>query len=151
MPMFQITLRSRTSQENPIKLDLGQSLAQHNPMQQNLTWALLLIMSLSGIADSTYVYAKTVQNFVTTEEKIREEMIQLSREIGVTCNECHSLQNFKDTQKKSYQIGKEHMKITQLLRERGFDGKKGPQATCFMCHRGKLKPDYIEPASAKAQ
>lgn len=120
-------------------------------MQRNLTVLFITAIALFTILDSTYVQGKTVQKFVTTEEQIREEMINLSREIGVTCNECHSLRDFKDSSKKSYKIGKEHMKITQLLREKNFDGKNGPKATCYMCHRGKLVPDFVEPLSAKTQ
>lgn len=95
--------------------------------------------------------AQSVTQFVTTEEKIREEMITISRELGVTCTECHKVQNFKDDSKKTYKVSKEHMKLTLMLRENGFDGKKGPQATCYMCHRGKLTPDFKEPPSNKAQ
>ena len=95
--------------------------------------------------------AQSVTQFVTTEEKIREEMITISRELGVTCTECHKVQNFKDDSKKTYKVSKEHMKLTQMLRENGFDGKKGPQATCYMCHRGKLTPDFKEPLANEAQ
>jgi hypothetical protein len=98
---------------------------------------------------SSWVQAETVTQFVTKEEDIRENMIRISRELGVTCATCHNVQNFKADDKKTYQISKEHMKITQMLKESGFDGKKGPAANCFMCHRGKLTPDYKEPAAAK--
>lgn len=94
--------------------------------------------------------AESVPKFVKKEEKIREEMVTISRELGVTCTECHNVQNFTDDSKKSFKVGKEHMKLTQMLKENGFDGKKGPAATCYMCHRGKLMPEYKEPASAKA-
>lgn len=94
--------------------------------------------------------AEPVSKFVTNEEKIREEMIVISRELGVTCNACHNVQNFKADDKKSFKVGKEHMKLTQMLRDNGLDGKKGPKATCYMCHRGKLVPDYKEPVNAKA-
>ncbi|UYL09682.1 photosynthetic reaction center cytochrome c subunit [Bdellovibrio sp. SKB1291214] len=94
--------------------------------------------------------AESVPKFVKNEEKIREEMVTISRELGVTCTECHNVQNFTDDSKKSFKVGKEHMKLTQMLKENGFDGKKGPAATCYMCHRGKLMPDFKEPASAKA-
>lgn len=96
-------------------------------------------------------HSESVTKFVTKEEKIREQMIVISRELGVTCTECHNVQNFRDDSKKSFKVGKEHMKLTQMLKENGFDGKKGPMATCYMCHRGKLMPDYKEPVSAKAQ
>lgn len=99
---------------------------------------------------SPWVQAETVTQFVTKEETIRENMIRISRELGVTCAACHNVQNFKADDKKTYQVSKEHMKITQMLKENGWDGKKGnPEATCFMCHRGKLMPDYKEPAAAK--
>ena len=105
---------------------------------------LILLMGTSA-------QAETVTQFVTKEETIRENMIRISRELGVTCAACHNVQNFKADDKKTYQVSKEHMKITQMLKDNGFDGKKGPAATCFMCHRGKLMPDYKEPASAKIQ
>lgn len=94
--------------------------------------------------------AESVPKFLKKEEKIREEMVTISRELGVTCTECHNVQNFADDGKKSFKVGKEHMKLTQMLKENGFDGKKGPMATCYMCHRGKLMPEYKEPESAKA-
>lgn len=94
--------------------------------------------------------AEPISGFVTKEEKIREEMVVISRELGVTCNECHRVTNFSDSSKKTFKVSLNHMKLTQMLKEQGMDGKKGPMATCYMCHRGKLKPDYLEPASAKA-
>ncbi|AFY00832.1 photosynthetic reaction center cytochrome c subunit family protein [Bdellovibrio bacteriovorus] len=95
-------------------------------------------------------HSESVSKFVTKEEKIREEMIVISRELGVTCNACHNVQNFKADDKKAFKVGKEHMKLTQMLRENGMDGKKSAKATCYMCHRGKLMPDFKEPANAKA-
>ncbi|WII73621.1 photosynthetic reaction center cytochrome c subunit family protein [Bdellovibrio sp. 22V] len=94
-------------------------------------------------------HSESVTKFVTKEENIREQMITISRELGVTCTECHNVQNFRDSSKKSFKVGKEHMKLTQMLKENGFDGKKGPMSTCYMCHRGKLMPDYKEPANNK--
>lgn len=117
-------------------------------MQRASKWFGILSLFLLFPA---FLSAQSVTQFVTTEEKIREEMITISRELGVTCTECHKVQNFKDDSKKTFKVSKEHMKLTQMLRENGFDGKKGPQATCYMCHRGKLVPDFKEPLSSKAQ
>lgn len=89
--------------------------------------------------------AQTVQKILKDEEQVRQEMVRISREIGVTCTTCHDVKNFKSETLKAYKIGKEHMKITDMLRDKGFNGKSGPEATCYMCHRGKLKPDYLEP------
>lgn len=95
--------------------------------------------------------AESVTKFVTKEEKIREQMVDISRELGVTCTECHNVSNFASDEKKTFKVSKEHMKLTQMLKDNGFDGKKGPESTCYMCHRGKLHPDYKEPAANKAE
>ena len=109
------------------------------------TMRCVLLMILVG----AFAEAETVTQFVTKEETIRENMIRISRELGVTCAACHNVQNFKSSDMQTFKTSKEHMKITQVLKESGFDGKKGPAATCFMCHRGKLMPDFKEPAAAK--
>lgn len=95
-------------------------------------------------------FAESVKAFVDNEERIREQMITISRELGVTCTECHKVTNFADGSKKTFKVSLNHMKLTQMLKENGMDGKKGPEATCYMCHRGKLRPDFKEPAPAKA-
>lgn len=95
-------------------------------------------------------HSESVAAFVTKEEQIREQMITISRELGVTCTECHKVNNFTDGSKKSYKVSLEHMKLTQMLKENGMDGKKGPVATCYMCHRGKVMPDYKEPQAKKS-
>ncbi|XGC81754.1 hypothetical protein ACES2L_04565 [Bdellovibrio bacteriovorus] len=110
----------------------------------------VLVLVSAVLFTSSVVQSQSVAKFVTKEEKIREEMITISRELGVTCAECHNVQNFRDDSKKTFKVGKEHMKLTQMLKDNGFDGKKGPMATCYMCHRGKLVPDYKEPVKAKA-
>ncbi|MNL01119.1 Photosynthetic reaction centre cytochrome C subunit [compost metagenome] len=110
----------------------------------NILRCVLLIIALGSFAR-----AETVPQFVQKEEEIREYMIQISRELGVTCATCHNVQNFKSSDMQTYKVSKEHMKITQMLKENGFDGKKGAAANCYMCHRGKLMPDYKEPIAAK--
>ena len=118
---------------------------QRASKRYGVPFVLILLMVLIPQAHS-----EPVGNFVTREEKIREEMVVISRELGVTCTECHKVTNFRDESKKSFKVSRDHMKLTQMLKEKGFDGKKGPMATCYMCHRGKLMPDYKEPAAAKA-
>ncbi|WP_413584871.1 hypothetical protein [Bdellovibrio sp. HCB274] len=111
---------------------------------------MFFTLALGLFLSASVGHANSVPKFVKSEEKIREEMVTISRELGVTCTECHNVQNFTDGSKKSFKVSKEHMKLTQMLKENGFDGKKGPTATCYMCHRGKLMPDYKEPVTAKA-
>ena len=107
---------------------------------------VLMLLLLVEVAQ-----AQSVSKIVTREEKIREQMINISRELGVTCTTCHNVQNFTSDEKQAFKVSREHMKITQMLKDNGFDGKKGPAATCYMCHRGKLSPDFKEPNDSKVR
>lgn len=79
------------------------------------------------------------------EEDIRAYMFTISRQLGITCTTCHETENFRIDKKVEYKTALEHMKITQTLIDKGFDGKRGPKADCYMCHRGTLKPAFKEP------
>jgi hypothetical protein len=100
---------------------------------------LLFSLSLSGWAQQTPAQVKA------EEEQIREMMVSMSRQLGVTCTVCHNPQNFKSDKLPAFKVAKEHMKITQGLIDMGMDGKRGPKASCYMCHRGELKPKFEEP------
>ncbi|GIL16287.1 MAG: hypothetical protein BroJett040_00380 [Oligoflexia bacterium] len=82
----------------------------------------------------------------TEDEAYRQYKIVLSRQLGVTCSACHNTLDFSSDEKLAFKVAKDHMKLTQLLIDHGMDGQKGrPKADCYLCHRGKLKPDYKEP------
>src|SRR4051812_20190773 len=89
---------------------------------------------------SPKAYTESAEKMKTNEEIVRQEMIVISRQLGVTCNECHNIQNFASNEKKSFKVSKDHMRIVETLHANGFDGKKGPTASCYMCHQGKLTP-----------
>ena len=73
--------------------------------------------------------------------KVRDQMVQISRELGVTCTYCHNSENFKDSKNKNFGIALKHLKITQLLNsDQGFKGK--PAVTCYVCHQGEAKFEY---------
>jgi len=74
----------------------------------------------------------------------REYMVKISRQLGVTCNHCHDVNNFKSELMPTYKVAKEHMHIVDLLNKQGFKAKNDPKADCFMCHRGTSMPDYKE-------
>ncbi|HEX4923852.1 MAG TPA: photosynthetic reaction center cytochrome c subunit family protein [Bdellovibrionales bacterium] len=76
---------------------------------------------------------------------IREAMVKMSKQLGVTCNFCHDLQNFRSDKIDKYKVAKDHMRIVDLLNTQGFKGKRDVKADCYMCHRGKPVPDYKEP------
>ena len=92
----------------------------------------LFLFSAGGYSESSEVFKKE-------QDLVRIEMVQLSRELGVTCTECHSSKNWRDDSKGTFKVAREHLKIVEVLRGNGFDGKKGPEASCFMCHQGHLK------------
>jgi hypothetical protein len=77
------------------------------------------------------------------EEEIRKQMIQISKELGVTCTDCHSTSNWKDSSKPYFKVALEHMKIVDLLKQGGMNGKnKTPEASCYMCHRGQVNYNW---------
>lgn len=78
-------------------------------------------------------------DFKTEQEVVRVQMVQLSRELGVTCTECHSQKNWKDDAKTTFKTARKHLKVVEVLKQNGMDGKNGPEASCFMCHQGRLK------------
>lgn len=105
---------------------------------------IMLILSPKG-------HTESASKLKTNEEKIREEMITMSRQLGVTCTECHNVQNFTSNEKPGFKIAKEHLRIVETLRGAGFDGKKGPEASCYMCHQGQLRPNFKEDLSKLKQ
>jgi hypothetical protein len=76
---------------------------------------------------------------------MREYMLKISRQLGVTCNHCHNVKNFKDESMPTWKIAKEHMKAVHLLNTEGFTSPRAPRADCYMCHQGKAKYQYTEP------
>lgn len=98
---------------------------------------IMLILSPKG-------HTESASKIKTNETKVRQDMIVMARQLGVTCAECHNVQNFASDEKKTFKVAKDHMRIVETLRANGFDGKKGPEATCYMCHQGDLHPEYKE-------
>jgi hypothetical protein len=90
-------------------------------------------------------FSQTAKKIKSTEEQIRESMVTISRQLGVTCTYCHNTDDFKNSEKPFFKIAKEHMRLTQILIDSGMDGRSGPKADCYMCHRGQSKPNYKEP------
>ncbi len=79
------------------------------------------------------------------EIQTRDYMIEVSRQLGVTCNYCHDVKNFRSSEMKAWKKSKEHMRIVELLNHKGFTN--GPKADCYLCHRGKAVPDFKEVAT----
>jgi len=100
---------------------------------------ILPLFALLTLAPSARA-AETAKQIISSEEHMRELMVEMSKQLGVTCTACHNTENFKSDRKDTFKIAKEHMKLTQLLIDNGLDGKKERKADCYMCHRGQLSP-----------
>lgn len=101
------------------------------------------------ISSSPTAFAQSAQDLKKSEAQIRVEMLTISKQLGLTCLDCHNSSNFASDEKKNFKVAQEHIKITEMLKERGFDGKRGPEASCYMCHRGELKPPYLDSKTEK--
>ncbi len=86
----------------------------------------------------------------TFSTKDKETMIHWSRQLGVTCIYCHNLDNFKDNSKLTFKTSLKHHQMVRVLQEEIFSERDKGNALkvkvdCYMCHRGKGVPDYVEP------
>lgn len=90
------------------------------------------------------VTAYTQKSISEKDLAMRDYMLNISRQLGVTCNHCHDVKNFKDDKMTTHQISKQHMRVVHLLNTEGFVGKNALKVDCYMCHRGQAKPKYKE-------
>jgi hypothetical protein len=105
--------------------------------------AIFSLLTLIGI---TLIYSPSYsQKKEDPDLAMREYMLKISRQLGVTCNHCHNVKNFKDNKMQNWKTSKEHMKIVHLLNTEGFVSPNAPKADCYMCHQGKAKYQFQEP------
>lgn len=76
-------------------------------------------------------------------DKYRDQMIVISRQLGVTCTHCHDTKNYRDNSKKTHQIAKAHMEMVDMINEK-YKHSFSEKVDCYMCHKGTAKPDYKE-------
>lgn len=108
-----------------------------------MNWIYTVLLAVVfALPSSLFAQSQSAQKIKATEEQIRQEMLSISKQLGVTCTECHTLKNFASPEKPNFKISLDHMKLVQMMKEQGFDGKKNPEASCYMCHRGQLKYKY---------
>ncbi len=102
---------------------------------------LLAVLTISLLIHSAFLIAETPKK--DADFAVREQMIAISRQLGVTCAYCHNLKNFKSDEKKNFKTARKHIEVLNWLNTKGFAGT--PKVDCFLCHRGKAVPDYREP------
>lgn len=110
----------------------------------NVILILVGLLLAGGILlnEEAFSYGRTRGKTKDETLRVREEMVLISRQLGVTCTHCHDTNNFRSSAMPTHKIAKEHMRITSWLNKSGFKGR--PKADCYLCHRGKAIPDYIE-------
>ena len=75
----------------------------------------------------------------------REQMVVISRQLGVTCTHCHDPNDYGSRSRPAFGIASDHMRVVSWLNSKqGFAGK--PKVDCYLCHRGEPKPQFREPA-----
>lgn len=102
-----------------------------------------LTLLAAGIAWGGKKPANPAKLPVDADVEVRKQMVEWSRQLGVTCIHCHNLENFKSYEKKQMDVAKAHSKWVLLLNVEGHY-KNAPKVDCFMCHRGQPIPDYKE-------
>jgi hypothetical protein len=113
-------------------------------MKTRLFLVLAVIVFVPALFLAPSSFSQSPSAIKNEQEEMRQVMITLSRQLGVTCTSCHVENNYSSDKMVTFKLAKEHMRLTQMLIDNGMDGKRGPKADCYMCHRGKLKPDYVE-------
>lgn len=98
----------------------------------------LFIAALFSIPPDSQARSKTKD----PDLKKRQEMVVISRQLGVTCTYCHDVKNFRKGNMQTYKTALDHMRITRMLNKEGFHGKV--KVDCYFCHRGTAKFDYKE-------
>jgi hypothetical protein len=104
----------------------------------------LLVVSAAGLLTFIAPLQLNSKTEKDADLKLREQMVQMSKELGVTCAYCHNSENFKEAKNKNFKIALEHLKITNMLNsEKAFHGK--PMITCYSCHQGHAQYQYSLP------
>ncbi|MBX2987124.1 MAG: hypothetical protein KF802_04430 [Bdellovibrionaceae bacterium] len=108
-----------------------------------LTFSALALILLVTPAAQT----ESVRDIKAGDAQVREQMLQITKELGTTCTQCHNVNDFKHPGKAEFGVAAKHMKLVAVMKANGFDGRGGPEANCYMCHRGALKPPAKMPAA----
>jgi hypothetical protein len=108
-------------------------------------WILLgaIITSVAvafGAGTATHKTARPLNKAESDPDMVvRQNMIEISKQLGVTCTHCHDAKNFKSTALPTWKVAKDHIRVTQLLNSsQGFNG--APKVDCYTCHRGEIRP-----------
>lgn len=96
--------------------------------------------ALAQKPESSGPKALTPNQVKKKEDEIRKQMLQISKDLGVTCSYCHNVSNWKEDLKSEWKIAAEHLKMVEAMRSFTMNGKEKINETgCYLCHRGEAK------------
>ncbi|MCX7979406.1 MAG: hypothetical protein N2578_10450, partial [Bdellovibrionaceae bacterium] len=72
----------------------------------SLPFVFALVLTLPPVSGASAL-AQSAAKIKMNEKEMREYMLEISRQLGVSCRECHSLANFRDGSLPTYQVALE--------------------------------------------
>ena len=120
-----------------------------------VTWAGLAALALATVAATADAAGKNTKYFPKdiSNEELQTAMKRIKNSVGAQCSTCHVVvpakQWEKDTPTKTTAL--KMLQMCDQIKKDLFTWKDAPkEATCFMCHHGKTKPEY-KPESKDAE
>lgn len=107
------------------------------------SFSILILFSVLALAGGNEPKRRSLAKINDADLKVRNAMLTISRQLGVTCNYCHNPDNLKDGSMKTHQIAKKHMELVKMLNS-DSERRLIFQADCYTCHRGQAKYNWKE-------
>jgi hypothetical protein len=123
-------------------LDLALARATH----QN-GYMRLCLAALSALIFGNFGFAANLDP--VNDYAIRQNMVNISRQLGVTCAHCHHMDNFKSGDLETFKTAAAHLKMVEELNAKRVHGL--PKVDCYMCHQGTAHPHFAEPLKSEAK
>jgi hypothetical protein len=127
-------------------------------MDRKVVLPLAAFSALALVAGVAWAGGKNLQYYSKdmTMEDLKAEMKVLKSSLGVGCDHCHQMKPKRDfsADVENKKIARSMLTMTDRINKDCFTKeflglKEPPKATCYMCHKGKEKPEY-KPEKADA-
>jgi hypothetical protein len=81
-----------------------------------------------------------------TKDELKQHMKLITKSLGTKCDYCHrtDIRDYASDELLEKRIARKMMRLVERINRDHFTWKDAPEATCFMCHHGELKPQ-LEP------
>ena len=80
-----------------------------------------------------------------TKDELYQTMKLIAKSLGAKCNYCHrtDTRDYASDEIKEKVIARKMMRMVERINGELFTWKDAPEATCFMCHQGRRKPQMV--------